>query len=335
MGAIDVSVVVCTYNRAELLRDTLASLKALETGGAFRYEVVAIDNGSTDETPRVIEEAARAAPSGDGGPTVPLRGVREPKPGVAAARNRGIREAAGEWVAFFDDDQVADPHWLSGLLTFARARSVSCVGGSNRLLLATGGDPEKLPPVCRSLLGEMLEREPYRYTGKKAPGAGNLLLHRSVFDRAGVFDEGLREAGEDTDLFRRIAAAGFEGWYCPQGVAYHVVPGYRLSAKYLRWKSRLHGSHLARRNLRHWGRGPFVLELLARLAQALGLHLPRLLWARLGRDENRLLGARCRLWRTEAYVRSALRLLAPRLFPQSRFFAQLEFRAEREIFAHT
>jgi GT2 family glycosyltransferase len=221
------------------------------------------------------------------------------------------------------------------MLAFARDRGVFCVGGSNRLLLATGEDPERLAPVCRALLGEMLEREPYRYTGKVAPGAGNLLLHRGVFDKAGVFDEGLREAGEDTDLFRRITAAGFEGWYCPRGVGYHLVPGYRLSMGYLRWKSRLHGSHLASRNLRQWGRGLFVLELVARLGQALGLHVPRLLWFRMGSDKDRLLGARCRLWRSEGYVRSALRLLAPRLFAQPRFFSQLEFRAEREIFAHT
>jgi glycosyltransferase involved in cell wall biosynthesis len=328
MRAADVSVVVCTYNRAELLRDTLASLKVQETGAGFSYEVVVIDNASTDDTPRVIERAACDSP-------VLLRGVREPKPGVAAARNRGIREAIGEWIAFFDDDQVAEPSWLREMLKFARERDVYCVGGSNRLLLASGGDPEKLSPVCRSMLGEMLERNPHRYTGKKAPGAGNLLLHRSVFDKAGIFDEGLREAGEDTDLFRRITAAGFEGWYCPHGVGYHVVPAYRLSEGYLRWKARLHGNHLASRNFRQWGRGQFTLELLARVGQVLGVHLPRLLWARLGRNDNRLLGARCRVWRSEGYIRSALRLLAPRLCAQPRFFAQLEFRAEREIFAPT
>jgi GNAT acetyltransferase-like protein len=70
----------------------------------------------------------------------------------------------------------------------------------------------------------------------------------------------------------------------------------------------------------------FVPELVARLGQALGLHVPRLLWSRLGRDEDRLLGARCRLWRSEGYIRSALRLLAPRLFAQPRFFSQLAFR---------
>src|SRR5262249_26293497 len=161
------------------------------------------------------------------------------------------------------------------------------------------------------------------YRGKQSPGAGNLLLHRSVFDEVGVFNEALREAGEDTDLFRRISAAGIEGWFTPGAVSYHVVPGYRLSQEYLRWKSLRNGGRLARRNLEKWGGGWFVLEWAARLGQAVGLHLPRLLWALLRGDAGGNLGTRCLLWRTEGYTRFALHLLAPGLFPQRRFFASL------------
>jgi glycosyltransferase involved in cell wall biosynthesis len=326
MNAVDVSVVVCTFNRAALLRDTLASLEKLETEDQFRYEVVVVDNGSTDETPALLDETSRGYP-------VPFRGVREPKPGVAAARNRGIRESTGEWVAFFDDDQVADPRWLAELLALAREKGVRCVAGANRLLLPPGGPPT-LAPVCRSLLGETVGANAvFCYKGKDSPGAGNLLLHRSVFDEAGVFDEGLHEAGEDTDLYRRMTAAGIAGWFTPRAISHHVVPGYRLSADYLRWKSFRNGGHLARRNLKEWGRGWFVLELMARLGQALGVHVPRLLWARLRRDADQQLGSRCLLWRAEGYTRFALHLLAPRLFPQRRFLAQVEFRAERELFA--
>ena len=85
---MDVSVVVCTYNRAALLRAALASLMELRTADRFQYEIVAVDNGSTDETSRVIQEAAASAP-------VPLRGVAEPQPGVACARNCGVRARGG------------------------------------------------------------------------------------------------------------------------------------------------------------------------------------------------------------------------------------------------
>jgi glycosyltransferase involved in cell wall biosynthesis len=327
VGEEHVTVVVCTYNRAALLRAALASLQALEADG-FRYEIVVVDNASTDDTGSVIAEAARHS-------AVSLRGVREPRPGVACARNRGIREAVGPWIAFFDDDQVADRRWLRELLGWARARGARCVGGANRLLFPDGA-PAYLSPVCRQLLSESVGRaRPHRYSRRSGPGAGNVLLHRSVFDEVGGYDEGLREAGEDADLYRRIYAARIESWYTPQAVSYHVVPAYRLRPSYLRWKSLRNGGIVARRNHQEWGRAMFSLVLLARLGQALLLHLPRLLAARLLRHPGKVLGARCRLWRCEGYARLALKLLAPRLFPQRSFFSGLDFRAERALFPTT
>ena len=101
MTTPDISTIVCTYNRADMLRSALASLYDLATDGEFTYEIVVIDNASTDATPAAI--AAAAAES-----SAPLRGVHEPQKGVVAARNRGIREARGRWIAFFDDDQLAE-----------------------------------------------------------------------------------------------------------------------------------------------------------------------------------------------------------------------------------
>jgi hypothetical protein len=115
-------------------------------------------------------------------------------------------------------------------------------------------------------------------------------------------------------------------------VSYHVVPGYRVSERYLRWKALRNGGHVARRNHGARGRLAFLAGLAARVGQAALLHLPRLWGAWLAGDPGRALGARCRLWRSEGYVRFALHLLAPRLFPQRRFFAGLEFRTERELF---
>ena len=99
MGVMDVTVVVCTYNRAALLRDALASLQALEKGDDFRYEILVVNNASTDDTDRAVAECARGSP-------VPLRGVYEPRavvgllplgepPGTARRRRdpgEGVRE---------------------------------------------------------------------------------------------------------------------------------------------------------------------------------------------------------------------------------------------------
>jgi glycosyltransferase involved in cell wall biosynthesis len=324
MDAIDVSVVVCTYNRAAFLRDTLASLRKLETAG-IRHELLVVDNASTDETPAVIAEAMRQTPQ-------LVRGVHEPQPGVASARNRGICEARGKWIAFFDDDQVADPQWLAELLAMAQQKSCRCVGGANRLRIV-GGQEVNLPAPCMALLSCTIDpSQPRLYHRRFAPGAGNLLVQRSVFDEVGLFHEGLREAGEDADLFRRMSAAGVVGWFTPRAISYHVVPAYRLEEPYLRWKAVRNGGHVARRNWQEWGRLMYLAVLAARVGQTAVWHLPLLAWARLGGGPSRVLGARCRLWRTAGYVRFALHFLAPRLFAQPAFFRWVEFRSERELF---
>jgi glycosyltransferase involved in cell wall biosynthesis len=326
MATIDVTIVVCTYNRAAMLRDTLASLVALATDNLFSYEVLVVDNASTDETPLVIRGVASRAP-------VLVRDAREGQPGVASARNRGIQEAAGEWIAFFDDDQVADPAWLKELLALAHAKEARCVGGANRLRLPAGLE-ELLPAEVRQLHSESQNwPNPCRYSRRAAPGTGNLLVHRSVFEQVGVFDETLRQGGEDGDLFRRLCGAKIDAWHAPKAISYHVIPAYRLQPAYLRWKMLRNGGHLARRNWQEWSRVMFLFVLLARLGQAAAVYLPRLCWARLFGGPGRALAARCPWWRAEGYIRFALYFLAPRWFEQRAFFSWLEFRSERELFA--
>src|SRR5262245_8681240 len=118
----DISIVVCTQNRAEMLRGALASLFDLATDD-FAYEIVVVDNGSTDHTQQVIAVAAAQS-------CYPLRGVYEPEKGIVPARNRGIREADGRWIAFFDDDQLADVRWLAELYRGANEKRCSVVGGA-------------------------------------------------------------------------------------------------------------------------------------------------------------------------------------------------------------
>lgn len=326
MNTNDVTVVVCTYNRAAMLREALASLVALSTDDQFAYEVLVVNNASSDDTPSVIEQFASDSP-------VPLRGVFESRPGVSSARNRGIAEARSPWIAFFDDDQIADPRWLKELLAMADAKQVRCVGGTNRLRLPPGAGP--LSRACRTLLSENVNRDlPCPFTETWAPGTGNMLIRRDVFDEIGNFDESLREAGEDADIYRRMLNARIAAWYTPRAISYHVVPAYRLKNDYLRWKAFRNGGHVARRNLLEQGRFLFCVQLVARMGQALLVLGPRLVWARLRQAEEPAQHARCLLWRFEGYLRFALHFLAPKLFVQKNFFTWLEFRSEQQMFVH-
>jgi glycosyltransferase involved in cell wall biosynthesis len=325
---IDVTVVVCTYNRAHLLREALASLMALDTGGAFRYGLLVVDNASTDDTAAVLEAAAARSP-------VPFRSVHEARPGVACARNRGVKEAVGKWLAYFDDDQVADPRWLRGLLARAADVGCRCVVGENRLRDESGQTLE-LPPSWRVALGEQNVVNPSEtaYPYKGGAGTGNLLLERRVFEEVGAFNEGLANGGEDTDLLRRVRAVTPIA-FTPRAVIYHTVPPYRLQSDYLRWKMLRSGEVRARHDYRHHGQIGMLVRMVARLGKAALLTTPAWMWARVRGDRMGAIALRGGMWKAESYARRAAQLTVPRLFPQKAYFDWLQFRNERELFATT
>lgn len=319
-----VTVVICTFNRAELLRG--AVLSVAEQRCDVPFEIVVVDNGSTDDTAETLRELSA------GSLPAPLRPVVETSRGVSHARNRGVAEARGEWIAFFDDDQVAEPEWLGELLAIAQERDVRCAGGRVRLLL----DDEqlrRLPRECRGLLGESAPvDQPRPYDRDMMFGTGNLLVHRDVFAAVGVFDTSLVEGGEDTDLFRRIEAAGFASWYTPTAIVGHTVPRYRTSERYLLWTSRRIGWQLAKREHRQRGRGGLARMLIGRWGQAWLRYWPRRLWGTLRRDPTEALAGRVLVARWRGYRDSALALLAPSWFSGADREAALDFSSERGMF---
>jgi glycosyltransferase involved in cell wall biosynthesis len=260
MNNPDISIVVCTQNRANLLRGALASLCNLETEALFDYEIVVVDNASTDRTPQVIAALADESPD-------PIRGVREPERGIVPARNRGIREARGQWIAFFDDDQLADPHWLLELYNGAQERTCRVVGGSVHLALPDSCTRE-LSPTVRMLLGEAkLGSRPLRYGGRFTPGCGNLMIERSVFEQIGMFERTVSGRGEDTDLFSRIERAGITAWYLPDAIVHHLTPAERLETRYLLDLARRMGEGIALRQAASRSKPGFAAVWLAKLAR--------------------------------------------------------------------
>ena len=326
MKSIDVSIVICSYKRPDMLRDALDSLIVQQTDGRFSYEIVVVINDLPDGTQAVIDEANRSA-------QVPVRSVLEPRRGQVPARNRGIAEARGEWIANFDDDQIAEPTWLKELLAIAQQTGARSVGGALDLLLPEDCDLE-LTQFCRRMLGASVDWDtPRPYTRREGPGTGNLMLHRSIFEKVGVYDESFTLRGYDTDLYRRIREAGLESWFTPKALAHHVTPASRLTDKYFRETFLHNGWSFARRDQAERSLPRVLMTLTARLGQAVCINLPRRAWAWLRRDRAKSLEARCRLWRAEGYTRCVLYSLAPKVFSQRGFFSRFEFRAEHHHFA--
>ena len=299
-----VTIVVCTRNRAEGLRRALTSLTKLDTAG-LRADVLVIDNGSTDHTAEVVEQLAAFSP-------IPVVRVVEPNPGVANARQRGVSEARGDWIASFDDDQLAEPDWLAELFAIARREDVKFVGG--RVVLALPGEhaDRELAPFTRMLLGASVHMPAARpYDRKTTPGAGNMMAHRSVFERVGPFDPEL-DRGEDTDFYMRAVAAGFDVWYTPEAVVHHCIPAERMNDRYLYRLCDVIGNGTAERDHERFGRAKLPGIWTARLGQAVLTLFPLWAWAKLRRDPEGERGRRCRLRVAGRYLADGLRYIAGR-----------------------
>jgi glycosyltransferase involved in cell wall biosynthesis len=232
------TIAVCTRDRAGQLRNALSSLARLELDRICRPEFLIVDNASGDDTEAVARDFIAHV-------HVPARYVHEPTIGFASARNRATRESLTEWLAFLDDDEVADPHWARELLSCAARHRVKVVGGAVALNL--NGNPELLGRFCRKLFGDTTGHATERpFDRHFQPGAGNLLVHRSVFDSGIRFGTetpayGDQHRGEDTRWFHRALQCGISMWYTPRAVVTHVIDAERLRPDALKMLSRKSG----------------------------------------------------------------------------------------------
>jgi len=318
MSKLDISVVVCSYNRADSLVEAIESIVDLETHD-FTYEIVVIDNASTDHTKDAVQQVAKKS-------ACPIRYVMESQPGVSFARNRGVQESESTWIAFFDDDELAEPDWLLQLIAAAEKHQVKCVGGGVRLKFS-GGCERILRPWVRVMFGCTQGLTAELYDGKRVPGGGNMLVHKDVFEKIGLFRTDLIEGGEDTDLYHRMKRAGFEAYHAPLAVIHHQIPTSRLGPKYLCSVSMRMGSHIARREFENYGRLKFSLVVLSRLLQTSLLHVPQLLLAKLIGDQEMILERNCYWWMWKHYFQAAFRFLAP----SKELANALDFRHERKV----
>jgi GT2 family glycosyltransferase len=294
-------------------------LTAQKTDGRFEFEIVVCDNASTDDTAKVVAAVAESS-------TIPVRTCYQAKPGDAPARNRALQEATGQWLAFFDDDQLAPENWLSELVAAAEKTGGPIVGGAVRLDLDTRQRAEFGSFVREALRETDLYPQLQPYLRRALPGTGNALVARSVFEAIGNFDESFINGGSDYDFFARARAAGLALWYTPDAVVRHRVDPGRLTAEYFRHDALSGGADHAEHLDFH--RSGLITMLgcgVARMSQAVLIHIPLLFVAWLRHDRGQVLGRRIRLWRTEGYLRKCIALIAPRMLPQQRLFDSISF----------
>lgn len=289
-----VTVVLCTFNRQEMLRAALKSLFNLRTGPDFGYEILIVDDGSTDETAAVVGSMMNSSP-------IELRYIRQDNGGVATARNTGVRHARGNWIAFFDDDELADRDWLVQLVAVANSTNADCVGGPS-LLMLPGQSDISLPQTIRRLLGEnpvMRERLPGRRWGSDprrhqnaVPGTGNALVRKELFDRIGLFSNA-QPYGEDLQFFRRAQKIGARFATAPDAIIHQVIPASRLTSDYLLALAGKGGASQGQIDAEVTGAAPALWRAGMRFAHLTFWTLPGLLAFSLLLDKNRVLSKKC------------------------------------------
>ena len=234
---MDITVAICTWNRASLLDQTLARLGELAVPEAVSWEVLVVDNGSSDATGEVL---ARYAPPAS---PLPLRCAREERRGLSRARNRAVTEARGELIAWTDDDVQVDPDWLAAYAAAARELPHADFFGGPILPWFDGAPPAwvaaSLPAISSAFA--LCDLGPSRapLSAQHLPYGANFAV-RAAVQRRHLFDPALGRigdellSGDEHEALRRMLADGHTGTWLPEARVRHFVPRERMTLDYVR-----------------------------------------------------------------------------------------------------
>lgn len=234
---MDFSVILCTYNRAANLPACISLLANQQHIDDVDWEVLVVDNNSSDDTAATVKGLQRAHP-------IALRYGFEPKQGLSNARNFGIRETEGTHVVFIDDDILVTPHWLKSYAETFAQYDCDAVGG--RILVHSPATlPRWIRPEMMGFLGQLdYGDEACELDGiQRFPFGGNMAYHRRALERIGDFDPNLGRKGsgdtadelfkgEETQYFQRLAATGSTIRYAPAAAVEHHILPYQLRRRF-------------------------------------------------------------------------------------------------------
>jgi glycosyltransferase involved in cell wall biosynthesis len=243
---VRLSVGICTWNRCELLRQTLEQMTRLRAPAGVTWEVVVVNNNCSDATDAVLAEFAAQ---------LPLRRIFEATPGQSSARNAVVQAATGDYLIWTDDDVLVDPEWLVAYAGAFAARPDAVVFGGPITPWFEGTPPAWLAAAFHKVSNAYavldLGSEPISLGHDAYPFGANMAFRTDVL-KGGAFDPtlGLRPGssmrGEEMVLIRDLFAAGEQGWWVPEAHVQHFVPRERQTLAYLKNYYRGAGQLLAR-----------------------------------------------------------------------------------------
>ena len=244
------TVAICTWNRAALLRRTLDSLAAQQRLGDVAWELLVVNNNCTDETDAVISTFTSR---------LPIRGLHEPNPGLSNARNKAIGAATGDYVVWTDDDVVVCREWLAAYAIAFRAWPDHAVFGGPIRPEFEGKPPNWLlsvwPTIQTAYAIRDLDLDPssegLAIIAGEEPFGANFAV-RSDLQRSHPYDPRIGKSpehpslgGEEAAVIHAILGSGHQGRWVPDAVVHHWVPRSRQSTRHIRDYWRGYGAYKA------------------------------------------------------------------------------------------
>ncbi len=223
------AVIVCTRNRAALLDQTLASLRRQDVPASF-WEILVVDNGSTDGTREVVQSHQRVWSE--------LAYLREPRAGLSRARNAGLLHTRAPLVAYLDDDVLLCPQWVQAITApflLPHHPPLGCVGGEVIPIF-----PEGVPAWQARWHQPLRLRADAGFLGDtQFPMGANFAFRRDALLAAGAFNLELGRcgerlfSGEDREAVHKVRALGYRCWFTPDAEVLHQMPAQRTEVRHL------------------------------------------------------------------------------------------------------
>ncbi len=301
---IKLSVIVCTYNRDEYILETLRHLKQ-QTCPPEKYEVIIVDNNSTDRTEDLCKEFIREQESGN------FYYFKETYQGNTFARNRGIKESAGSYISFIDDDAMALPHYCENIIAFFDGNpQVSVIGGKITPIYERS-EPRWMTRFLWPLVAGLDMGNKIRpFKNSKYPLGANMAFRSEVFQKYGNFDinigkrPGRLEGGDEKELIYRIRMKNLKIMYVPGMHVHHVIPDTRLRMDYIRGQAMGVGSS-ERKRLKGKGFIQWLGKIIDEMIKIGGTFVLALLYIMTFKWEKGIMLIRFRYWVLKGYFKKS------------------------------
>ena len=225
------SIIICTFNRSKILLDTLLSLDRITIPEGIDWEILIIDNNSTDNTKKIVNGFIKNGRSR-------FKYLFDKRQGKTFALNMGITEARGDILAFTDDDAVVDNCWLKKIIETFEIYDADCVGGKS-LPIWLGERPGWLSDNLLNVLGildygeKVLSFDEKISEGMMLFGV-NWAFKKGFFLKNGLFNTQFGSRGEDQEMFDRLKRMKAKVIYNPEIIVRHKIEGNRLVKSYFR-----------------------------------------------------------------------------------------------------